>query len=416
MIKFGSNDISVGYIKELLYSFNLPMIDVYKNQRLHPGSKYIKGDKIYNAKKSDISDDVVLDNTWALSYSYNAKIQNITNNFNNRSLNYDYNTHKYLGKYLRFLRDYKHIDLMNLYNYFSNEYVSNLDISFNNSSNELVTFNSNDSNYKYYLIPICFDRLYTLAIGCNLPYEMCCIFYSKNYYVLENKGIEGQTYQKINNSSFNKPILYDKLDKFTDKLNPSYFNEYYKLKDSLCLVLKLPVSCKSSIVILEGDHRADNDYAMKNGMMINNYSITNYECKDNNKLREITLSSKSQLLAFNSGISYPFADKLLGYLTDNTICNLTVISDDIKRIQKKLLELQERPKKVNNSDYVIIPNKNIASPYGIWEDKYRNILYDYHRRLMVNKYDSSFDILGYCDRDIEKDLEFFRKDGKDIKV
>ena len=414
MINFGSSNIIVGYIKELLYSFNLPMIEVYKNQRLHLGSKYIKENKVYNTKLDN--NNVVLDEESSIPYSFNKYLPNITSNFNNKSLSYDFNTHKYLGKYLRFLRDYKNLDLMSLYNYFANMYLNNLHIEFTTNDGNKIKFNTDDSNYKYYLLPICFDNLYTIAIDCSLPYEMCCIFYSKTYYSLDNPGIESLTYQKVNSSLFTKPFIYDKLCDLTSRLNSSVFNEYSKLKDILCLVIKIPISCNSSVVVLEGNHCAANDYKLTDmGKMINTYSITNYEKASDADLLKVPLNWKSQLLSYNTNISYPFADKLIGYLTDNTITNMTTISEDIKRIQKKLVELQERAIK-HNATSIAINDTSIDIPYGIWKNKLRNILYDYHRKANEYTYDKSQDILGYCDKDIEKDLEFFRKSGKDIEI
>ena len=40
-----------------------------------------------------------------------------------------------------------------------------------------------------------------------------------------------------------------------------------------------------------------------------------------------------QLLKANTGISYPFSDKLIGYLVNNTITPSDSIPDNIKRVQ-----------------------------------------------------------------------------------
>ena len=409
MIKFGSDNVIVGYIKQLLSSFNLPLIDVYKpGKLLSPGSRYIYNTKIYEALDAN-----TLSSKPILSYNYNSKIVNLTTTFNNTSLVYDFETHKYLGKYLRFLRDYKNINLMSLYNYFSNEYLSSFDfVRKSENTNVEVSVEESDNRYKYYRVPIVAGSDYTIAITSKLALEVCCVFYSKSYNQSTDNFLENMTYQKINPCLFNNPIIYDKLnnDNFISKLDNNFL-EYNNLKDTLCMILKVPVDCNSSIVILEGDHRNDNDYTVREGIVKRNYSITNYEGTSESQLLDITLKSRSQLLYINSNVSYPFADKLLGYLLGNTISNLTEISNDIKRMQKKLVDIQENSPNAN-----LLKNKNLDLPYGIWKNKYRNILYDYYRKSTSATLNQGNDILGYCDKDVEKSLTLFKVDGKDIKV
>ena len=277
-----------------------------------------------------------------------------------------------------------------------------------------ITNDKSDDRYKYYLIPIVADSEYTIAIDCLMPYEVCCMFYSKNYTPSSNLFLEQRTYRKLSPSSFTKPFIYDALikDNFTSLLTEDEFNEYYRLRDNLCLVLKVPSACNSSIVILEGNHTADNDYKLNaDGSITPNYSITNYEGTTEEQFINIPLMTQSQLLYINSNISHPFADKLVGYLTGNTITNMTEISSDIKRIQKKLVEIQEEG---NNPG--LIKNTNIEIPYGIWRNVFRNMLYDYDRKVNKNTFNNNKDILGYCDKDIEKDLSLFKSKGRDIKV
>ena len=409
MIKFGSNNVIVGYIKQLLSSFNLPMIDIYdENKRLAPNFNYIKNNKIYKAISSN-----ELNPKSSHLYAFNKFIPNITSSFNNNSIVYDYDTHKYLGKYLRFLRDYKKINLMSLYNNFYNEFISNIDFNFIENSVEVLT-EITDSRYKYYVFPISAGDEYTIAIDSPTSYEICCIFYDKAYYPSSLNFLETFTYQKINSSYFSKPVLYDKLtdDSFINILDEDQFKEYYRLKDKLCMIIKLPTSVDSSIVVLEGNHVSDNDFKLNSeGKVINNFSITNYDKTSDEELLNIPLKTPSQLLYINSGISYPFADKLIGYLLGNTISNLTEISDDVKRVQKKLAEIHDESLNIS-----LVPNKNTDIPYGIWKNKYRNILYDYFRKANINNPNTSKDILGYCDKDVEKSLELFKSKGKDIKI
>ena len=300
---------------------------------------------------------------------------------------------------------------MSLYNCFSNDYI--LNFKFDGK-----TVNSDDAEiYKYFKVPIVGDAEYTIAIECEQPYELCCIFYDKQLisYSLSEE-LRGNTYQKVNSSNFNKPYLFTKMKEFyNDKQegivsNTSKYTAYTNLKESLYLIIKLPISCNSSIVILEGNYTTANDFTLVGNKFTSNHSITNYKVDKEDELINIPLISRSQLLSLNDGNQYAFSDKLIGYLLDNTITNMTSISEDITRIQDKLREIKE-----NQSDNnLLITAKNISYPQGIWKDSFRNIMYDYYRRSNNNINTKTYDILGYCDKDIEKALSLLklRKGGK----
>ena len=122
MISFNTNNIIVGYIKQLLTSFNLPHIHVYKQNEtfLYDNALYIKDgfiQKYVNGKFFQVE-----------PFTYGRRIPNYTSNLSINSLIYDSHTHEYLGNYLRFLRDYKDLNLMSMYNCFSNRLISNLNI------------------------------------------------------------------------------------------------------------------------------------------------------------------------------------------------------------------------------------------------------------------------------------------------
>ena len=103
---FEDNNIVIGHIKELLHSFNLPMIPVYTdNTVLYEGRTYIKDNKIVKWTGSEFK---FLD-----EYIYNYPTINLTKRLEMNSAIYDNYTHEYLGDYLRFIRDYHNVDLNN---------------------------------------------------------------------------------------------------------------------------------------------------------------------------------------------------------------------------------------------------------------------------------------------------------------
>ena len=240
-------------------------------------------------------------------------------------------------------------------------------------------------------------------------------------------------------------------------------NKEYDLK----LFIKVPSTCSSSITILEGDYRGYNDslyvpapikVGNKAGVtwnFIQNKWINNFQDKDaaysfpvvvppeveGDEPTTITVSGlhtnmdipdlndrpfkpigKLQLLALNTGESYPFADRLVEYLSGSTITSEDEIKDNIKRVQK-----------------VMNQNGHFFTIDGIWEPKMQKILYDAaivsgpivaqktqvdaivdgkptmlektvlvdkrqgkHPRLGHNRKSDVYDILGYADRDLER--------------
>ena len=120
--------------------------------------------------------------------------------------------------------------------------------------------------------------------------------------------------------------------------------------------------------------------------------------------------SKLQLLAFNTGESYPFADRLVEYLSNSAVTPIDEIPDNIKRAQK-----------------VMSNNQHNFKIDGLWEDKMQKIVYDYlissgpieavkigedtklvdrrrgyHRRLGHTSKSTLYDVTGYVDKDAEK--------------
>jgi hypothetical protein len=224
-----------------------------------------------------------------------------------------------------------------------------------------------------------------------------------------------------------------------DVLKHAYKQRIFNSEAILKLFIKVPVQSKTSITILEGDYHDFNnakyapDYIYKtyavnfdetiDGKKVStttnlieakqvrwvkklNHAVTNYETiligehpKDPNGYKTTELPevedrpfrpiSPLQLLMFNTGTSYPFADRLIEYLSGNVVTEWDENADNIRRTQK-VMEL-------NNNKFTL---------NGAWEGKMRNIIYDY----MMNGtplgvtfgFENTHDILGYVDKDAEK--------------
>lgn len=412
MYKFNDNNIFVSYIKGLLHDFNLPMIEAWTpNKQLYKDQYYIYKNYIVRAKESTKYSSFNIDNFKVIAdnYVFGNHLINMTKKLRLDSLFYDSYTHNYLGDYLRFYRDYTNINLMPLYNCFSEASVSNLSI-YDNTGTLLLQSDENSTVYMINVIPF---KEYTIFMECEETVEFICGYYSNNQSIDVNSLELGEgnnitfpysdTYLKKNSVKFNKPFLYSNLKNIqignADKLYPE--------RKNLKLFIKIPKNIKSSVVILEGDytkgselHFDNNDLDLSN--LITSYKYTSDDegkiSKKNIQDTEATYNTRSQLALINSGINHPFSDKLVGYLMENTITPRDTIDNNIIRVQHKLVGRNIKDSKLDK-----------VSIEGIWDNSIRNVLYGAAKK--KNLLNTKYDILGYVDKDIEEEIKL--KDGEE---
>ena len=450
MFTFDSNHIFTGYLKQLLGTFPLPTCKVYTTEFIQhkdrtgkedprvlastkllgldrPGMSinYVKDNSIYqyrwNSRRlTNISNS---DFSWVKMmpgiYEDDKAVVNFTRTLKSSGSLYDTKTHEYLGEYLRFLRDYHGINLMSLYNCFSNQIYNNIsfkiaaptklvqDPAFPDDPEKQVAitvgpeivFNSYDPKYKIYALPVKLFEKYTIAIDSPHGYELCCGFYNTTFdNSARARDLVSRTYQRVRQSIFGAPIVYDKLavehwsfeaefvpdaDGILPILNKNIISrlDIAQQESDLKLFIKIPTSCASSITVLEGDYTGFNDCSytphvmqLSNGKRVlnwqyrQNHFIVNAKPEVRGKKVNINTTpftpiSKIQLLAFNTGISYPFADRLVEYLVGSAITPLDPISDNVRRAQK-----------------VMNDNGIYFEMDGIWEQKMQKFIYD---QLMV---------------------------------
>ena len=467
MFKYNNTHIFTGYLKQLLASSNLPTCKIYTREFAKHLEQYGTEDpRVLESFDSFATNNAGADEkaavrinylrnnvpynyfskipsqtgkpTWRKSadvfYTSDKTVRGLTRSLYNQSTTYDTETHEYLGEYLRFLRDYNNVDLMPLYNCFSNKIYNNIDFAFNSGNNKKAVFDSQDSSYKIYAIPVKLFASYTIAIDCSQEIEMFCGLYSTGLDMsAKGEKLASKTYEKVSKTLFKQPFLYEKLSlkvwntetDFDSTTGLPYIDRYTRWdltlrEQNLRLFIKIPVGCRSSITILEGDYRnynnvkyapvqyVDEENKVK-AMWVyqNNKSIMNFNAHQVDLNRyDFNPICQLQLLAFNTEESYPFSDKLVEYLGGSVITPLDPISDNVKRAQ-----------------YVMTKNENYFRVDGLWENKMRNIIYDnmlnagpfsvqngkiLDRRLGYNaglgrtKKSTTFDVLGYIDKDAEK--------------
>lgn len=342
MIKFNENNILTGYIKQIIESFNLPTCKIYKENSVYVDKElYLKDDYIcqYDEETKEFKQ--------LLPYLFNKLYKNYTTKAKHTGNTYDSYTHEYLGNYLRFIRDYKHVNLMSMYNCFSNRFSSIVD-HYNN-------FVASDSNYKIVMLPVKLFQEYTIAIDCNQPYEIMCGFYNNSLYSMDvtpESSITTLSHIKVKNSQFSTPFVYDYLKNIGETTRTRrQLEDYVKHENDLKMFIKLPFTNHSSIVVLEGKYLNTNDFSFltdESGsvnfkkVVASKTIIPFAKCENDIETPfvldtvEHPLTTKLQLLQFNCETSFPFADKLIAYLVNNVICPLDDIGDNIKRMQKTL--------------------------------------------------------------------------------
>jgi hypothetical protein len=507
MHKFGSTGIVTGYIKQLLASVHLPKVPIYTAEhekffRLngfespyleesfiegHPNtiSTEDQSDKIkiapvylpylkdgsfqfyvggyydenggFSPGKWQTPEFDINGSTGGLCqlYTRNSQVLNLTKQFQIKNNIYDSYTHEYLGDYLRFIRDFDNVNLMPLYNCFSNNSSCIVKQTFDFGDGRQLNLNTDDPDYRIYSIPVYPFQQYTIAVESNYPVELCCGIYNTKLvtntwtkdgsvtWPLELVGYEliKNTYKKINNTQFSNPFLYTNLmDVFGKNLldmvgishkthyvtkELSKFHDVQRAKlaqlslhrNELRLFIKVSKFVKSSIVILEGDYHNWNDCAVvteanRKIKKQNHAVIANDAIYSENSPALIT---PLQLLKFNSGSHLPFADRLLEYLLNNCI---TGQEDEVREnilCAQYIAGLRHTGKCEAQSEALTDPGGlRYDSLNGIWSDALRKIFYNY----MSNRPDFGeiTDILGYVDKDVEKNFTAVTyKDGKQIK-
>lgn len=408
MYKFNNDNIIVGLIKEKLHDFNLPCCHIYNSDSvIIKNNIYIYNSILYKAlvnSKEDSTSITGYNNTPINSknfkklnmYKRNDMIINLTKNMIINNHNYDSYTHQYLGDYLRFVRDYDHINLMSMYNCFANTYAKNLSYDLVINTN-IIKFNDFSDKFKIFMVPVKFQQKYTIAIDCDVPFEIMAGFYNNGQINSETIIFEYKnTYQKIGSSYFNKPFIYDKLINLSKliKLEGKTASSTYNQEENLKLFIKVPSTNKSALVVLEGDYSKNKQTTFINNFkQLPHYIFQKQFDKNNNQINNrpnYSYYSKLQLLNINSGVSYPFADKLIQYLFGNVINPNDEIKSNIIKIQNKMQDLTT--KKIYNFNY-------IKEYDGIWDNQLRNCLYEYCWN--TNLVNTEFDVIGFVDKELE---------------
>ena len=329
--------------------------------------------------------------------------ENITHRVNPKYGFYSMETHEKLGNYLRQIRDIYELDLMPFYNCFSYRMLSNYhlvdDVQENNKHNFIIIEQPSKSS-KIFLVPIKFDKPYTVAIESSTPVLIKPVLYDGQSFIKNSTNrpyeyahdfIANSSIYKVNtNFAFpfivNIPIknqIYEMDGE--NQVQVDMASELYKYSNSLYLMIQMSAENKSSIVVLEGDYTETNarrvisdpssvqDTETEQIYVPNSTTISNMEFNR-------TMISNLSLLKYNDGTCYPFADRLVEYLVRNVINNTEELFGNIEWVQNSL-------------------GYNKHSEYlGVWDNNIRERIYNFY---MNDENYVPIDNNGYVDKDVE---------------
>ena len=404
--KFNEDSIYSKFIKGILASTHVPSVEIWKpNMNLTEGFTYITKDYILKAKKSYSSKEgkpltSPLNSEYFQilgSYIEGNEYRNITTNYMSNTYEYDYETHKYLGNYLRMLRDLHGVDLMPYYNCLNGVSSSNVrikDISTNPTTDtspstfsyKIITDNKEDDGLKTLLVPIRFNQDYTIYANCDTPVKIVSIFYD-GFRKISDLADNLKIYNRM---SISNPILYRKDQVSLDR-DDAFYRNY------LTLLIELPKKC-NQVVVLEGNYKNNKVITtnLKNEIC---KSIISREDPDGNRISLLDLSDEDlnnyckiipSLTRSVDNSLFAYSDRLLEFLLSNAITGDDEITDNIKRIQDYTTSITHYRQNKSNFDM------RYSSP-GVWDNELRAYLYD----LVTDKSKYKIDISGYVDKDVE---------------
>ena len=401
MQEFHTDTLGSKFIKNLLKSTPLPIYpSINRGDYTILGHNYYYDGKIIKSTASK-----------ELSQNYSViadvDIESTFIPYDSRYSYYDTETHETLGKYLDYYKSTTGIDLRPLYNCFSDRYndkfIYKAVYQINNGiSDKKYVFKQEsnlNSNIKVIMVPIKFDRIYTIAIDSSSEVIMRPFFYN-NGEILENLSSKLNNFKCATDYSTlinSVPDLDIEADNFKEKSKPCILSKMFFNKpnlfgvflndDSLTtsekdilksnekylyLFIQLQKTNKSSIVILEGNYINRNikniinfDKYMydessskltKNLLERNNNNYFNFlssnldnsytQFKETAIIKALDSIEKDKstsylfsfpsLLKLNTQKSYAFSDRLLEYLVHNVITSQDDLSGNVITVNNRL--------------------------------------------------------------------------------
>lgn len=414
--KIYDDTIITKYVKYLLSRFNIPIIPFFSPSTTSgkmftkKGGLYIYNSKLYRCDKSGSHQKIDSSSfTEIQPFVYGAKYPNLTTTRIGDSGAYTPMDHYWLGEYIRTFNAYYNMNLMPFYNCFNGVFVDdvNFTFTFDSEKKKLVPIieKSSADGYKVCSVPIKFGKEYSIYIDSDTGFEVLPCFYGRNGYISDKSKILWEKSNINSNASpwiryyskFSKPEILPSIE--WEEVNTSENTSATNIQDTaddcsqyeriLRLLIKVPASNTSSIVVLEGNYSNILKRDVEGSYPIPEY--TNGRGSPSNYGR-YDLLSPLKFNWINDGETYAFTDTLPQYLLLSVISQADTIDENIARVQEYITSAAHR-------NYF---NKVFKGTYtkGVWNDSIRNYIFS----LIMNEDIGSTkvpnvraDVCGYVD-------------------
>ena len=361
------------FIKNLLKNAPIPLYpEIYDSDKIYAGCKYIYGKFIIHCTNTGIvnpSAEGITPATYEILDYYDPDNKDIHYRYHSKETYYDPETHYHLGKYLRHLKYQTGLDLMPFYNCYSGISIPYLTTELD-STGYKASISRNETSYKHVAIPVKFDRTYTIALESEAPVLLGTVIYNKNVGIIEplSEADDFSSHSFLLSASFSRPFL--------ECIPAAPTASTYEQERNLYLIIRLPKTHDTGIVVLEGDYT--DSWTRK---------VVSAETNRNEPLdiQHKDMLFNLSLLHMLSARSFAFSDRLVEYLLLNVIHKDEQFDGNIKYAQDLVYTNRE---------------KEIPGLYGVWNDNIKidinSICRNASNEVLLRDMD------GYLNKDVEK--------------
>lgn len=432
--KFYDDTIVTRFIKYLLATTYVPLVRVWKPKDFAiKGFHYLYDGRIVKALNTGNLESIKDFDVMKL-YIPSKSYFGINSTYVSNSNSYDSVTHRWLGNYLRFLRDYYNLNLMPFYNCFCGEFLNNIDfakVTIDNSTYMGIVSGVKNTNYKIAIIPVKFGTTYNLAVECDSPVEYMYGFYGPKGLIEDPTnilitGIGMSYYTKLPSISFTAPV---KVPAIEWTLMSDYTTQIAQYEKYLRLFVRIPANVNTSVTVIEGDISRYNTlcgissecaikrFTPKTGMSTNMLNTCNTKDTNGISVPAVTMYfdkisdtdnrvdytnrpeseclSPLGLLQWSDGYTYAFSNRLIEYLLLNVIDSQESINKNIERVQDRITSY-----KMSNRN--LFPKYRGAFTPGVWDENIQKYIYSLRKSVEKSpRGNPSVDYNGYVDKDTE---------------